>query len=187
MTSTTPACPNAAEPQSPEASGWIRRFAGLIPAGGAVLDLACGGGRHSRLLLQLGHPVTAVDRDLTRLGGLDSHDDFSAQCHDLEDGSAFPFSAGSFAGVVVTNYLYRPIIADIVRAVAPGGILLYETFAQGNERFGRPSNPDFLLAPGELLDAAAGQLRVLAYEDLVVERPKPAAVQRICARRELLA
>ena len=104
---------------------------------------------------------------------------------DLEDGRPFPFREEAFAGVVVTNYLHRPILADIIAAVAPEGLLIYETFARGNEAFGKPSNPDFLLAPGELLEAVRGRLRVLAYEDLIVDDPKPAAVQRIAARNEL--
>ncbi len=167
-----------------EPSTWVRRFAPLVPAGGKLLDLACGAGRHSRLFLEAGHPVLAVDKDLSRIDHLRSRKELSLQAQDLEDGSAFPFPAAGFAGVVVTNYLHRPILPDIVRAVAPDGVLIYETFAQGNEAFGRPSNPDFLLKPGELLDAVAGQLRVMAYEDLTVEQPKPAAIQRMCARRE---
>jgi SAM-dependent methyltransferase len=150
-----------------------------------VLDLACGAGRHSRLFLQLDHSVVAVDRDLSRLQEMPAGSRFTALQHDLEDGGSFALKDRQFAAVIVTNYLFRPILAAIVQAVAPGGVLIYETFAQGNERFGHPSNPDFLLAPGELLDAVAGQLRVLAYEDLLVDSPKPAAVQRICARREL--
>lgn len=167
-----------------DASAWVQRFACQVPSSGRVLDLACGGGRHSRLFLQLGHPVLAVDRDLTRLRVSNAQDDFEAQEHDLENGRPFPFAPGSFAGIVVTNYLFRPILPQILQTIAAGGVLIYETFAQGNEKFGRPSNPEFLLAPGELLDAVAGRLRVLAYEDLIVDEPKPAAVQRICARRE---
>ena len=163
------------DPPSP----WVQRFADLVPAGGPVLDVACGSGRHSRWFLASGHPVTAVDRDvraLTPTNGLTIVET------DLEDGRPFPFAPASFAGVIVTNYLWRPILAAIVACVAPGGTLLYETFAVGNERFGRPSNPDFLLAPGELLDAArAANLRVVAYEDIVVDTPRPAAVQRIAA------
>ena len=103
---------------------------------------------------------------------------------DLEDGGRFPLAGRRFAGVVVTNYLYRPILPALVHAVAPGGALIYETFAKGNEKFGRPANPDHLLNPGELLETVRGQLRVVAYEDRIVRRPWPAAVQRICAVRE---
>jgi SAM-dependent methyltransferase len=162
----------------------VRRFAAYVPPGGQVLDLACGAGRHSRLFLERGHPVMAVDRDLAGLGDLAGRPGLETLETDLEDGRPFPFAGQEFAGVVVTNYLYRPLQSALVEAVAPGGALIYETFARGNERFGRPRNPDHLAKPGELLEMVRGALRVLAYEDLVVERPKPAAVQRICAVRE---
>lgn len=185
MTQTPPVSPVGCHAASGDASAWVARFAPFVPAGGKVLDLACGSGRHSRLFLDAGHPVLAVDKDLFRLNELLSHNKITTQQQDLEDGSAFPFAPESFAGVVVTNYLHRPILPDIVQAVAPGGVLIYETFARGNERFGHPSNPDFLLEPGELLDVVAGKLRILAYEDLIVDQPKAAAIQRICARREV--
>jgi SAM-dependent methyltransferase len=159
----------------------VVRFAGLVPAGGAVLDLACGAGRHTRLFLERGHPVLAVDRDLSGIDDLGRHPQLETLEVDLEDGRPFPLRGRSFAGVIVTNYLHRPILTDLVSAVAPDGVLIYETFARGQERFGRPRNPEFLLEPGELLEAVRGRLRVLAYEDLVVEEPAPAARQRICA------
>lgn len=162
-------------------SPWIARFAWLVPAGGTVLDLACGEGRHVRHFRKLGHPVVALDRDLSRLAPDPGVEPIEA---DLEDGSPFPLQGRRFAGVVVANYLFRPLLPAIVAAVAPGGCLLYETFALGNERFGKPANPDFLLRPGELLDAVAGELRVVAYEDLVESEPRPAVRQRIAARRE---
>jgi SAM-dependent methyltransferase len=170
-----------------EPSSWITRFGAGVPAGGPVLDVACGGGRHTRWFAARGHPVTAVDRDLSDGVGLacDPRLELIELIeHDLEDGSPWPFAGRSFAAVVVTNYLYRPILADLVGSVAVGGWLLYETFAAGNERFGRPSNPDFLLRPGELLDAVRGALRVVAYEDVIVDAPRPAAVQRIAATRD---
>ena len=162
-------------------SEWITRFASLVPAGGSVLDVAAGGGRHTRYFLERGHRVTAVDRDTSGLADL--HDDAATEIveFDLEAGDPFPFRGRTFDGVVVTNYLHRPILPDIVAAVAAGGVLLYETFARGQERFGRPQNPDFLLRPGELLDAVRGALRVVAYEDLVLGEPGPRAVQRIAA------
>jgi len=166
---------------------WIVRFAGLVVAGGPVLDVACGGGRHTRLFLARGHSVTAVDRDISALVDLGTRPDLQRLETDLEDGRPFPFANRKFAGIVVTNYLHRPLFPALIAALAPGGILLMETFTQGNERFGRPRNPDHLLHPGELLDAVRGALRVLAYEDLVVERPRPAAVQRICAQNEVPA
>jgi SAM-dependent methyltransferase len=164
-------------------SAWIARFAPLIPEGGTVLDLAAGGGRHARFLFASGHPIVAVDRKVDALEDLKGQDGAEVIAANLEDGSPWPLGTRRFAAVVVANYLHRPLLPAIVEAVAPGGLLLYETFARGNERFGRPSNSDFLLKPGELLDAVGGKLRVLAYEDLVVEEPRPAAVQRICAQR----
>jgi len=165
-------------------SAWIERFAGLVAAGGPVLDVACGGGRHARLFLARGHPVTAVDRDISALDNLGDRPDLQRLQVNLEDGRPFPLAGRRFAGIVVTNYLYRPLFPALIAALAPGGVLLVETFAQGNERFGRPRNPDHLLHPGELLEVVHGALRVLAYEDLVVDKPRPAAVQRICARKE---
>ena len=162
-------------------SSWIVRFASLVPSGGTVLDVAAGSGRHATLFSLLGHPVVAVDRDITGLTGLGKG--VEAVAADLEGGAPWPLGARRFAGVVVTNYLHRPLFGTLIDAVAPGGVLLYETFAAGNERFGKPSNPDFLLKPGELLEAVRGQLRVIAYEDLQVDRPKPAMVQRIAAVR----
>ena len=168
---------------SPEASLWVTRFADLVPAGGRVLDVACGAGRHARSFLQQGHPVTVVDRDTSGVADLGEHPKVEILEFDLEAGKPWPFAGRVFEGVVVTNYLWRPILADIVASVSPGGVLLYETFARGHEQFGHPRNPDFLLKPGELLDAVRGELRVVAYEDRIVEEPDPKAVQRIAAVR----
>ncbi len=165
-------------------SPWIVRFAALVAPGGQVLDLACGSGRHSRLFLNLGHPVLAVDRDISRLDTLGNQAGLEVVACDLETGGMPGVLGRRFDAIVVTNYLYRPLLPSIAAALTPGGLLLYETFARGNEKFGRPRNPDFLLQPGELLAAFGGDLRVLAYEDLEVSQPKPAAVQRICARRD---
>jgi SAM-dependent methyltransferase len=165
-------------------SPWVERFAGLAPADGTVLDLACGSGRHVRYFRDCGHPVTALDRDVGALAGLGADAGVETIAADLENGRPWPLGQRRFALVVVTNYLWRPLLPAIVGTVAPGGALVYETFAHGNERLGRPSNPDFLLRPGELLEAVRGRLRVLAYEDLYVERPKPAMVQRIAAVNE---
>lgn len=161
-------------------SSWIRRFAGRVPAG-PVLDLAAGGGRHSRLFLSLGHPVTAVDRELAGLADLAGEPGFEAIAADLEAGSPWPLGLRRFAGVVVANYLHRPILPAIVAAVAPGGLLIYETFARGNERFGKPSNPAFLLEPGELIDAVADSLTILAYEHDEASEPRRSVIQRIAA------
>jgi len=160
-------------------SPWIVRFSHLVPAGGSVLDLACGRGRHLRWFAGRGHPVLGVDRDAEALAGLQGVGETLRA--DLEDGP-WPLAGRRFDAVVVTNYLWRPLLPRILAAVAPGGVLLYETFAQGNETVGKPSRPDFLLAPGELLQACAG-LRVVAYEDGFLEEP-PRFVQRIAAVRE---
>ena len=162
-------------------SPWIRRWIGFVRPGGAVLDVACGSGRHARWLAQLGFEVDAVDRDASLFR--DVPPGVALLGADLEAGP-WPYAGRRFDAVVVTNYLHRPLLPTLADSLEVGGILLYETFARGNERFGRPSNPDFLLAPGELLELARGRLRVLGYEDLVVEEPRPAAVQRMCARRE---
>ncbi len=164
-------------------SPWVQRWAPLIP-GGEVLDLACGGGRHARHLATLGHEVLALDRDPEALARAAGPGIVTAQ-FDLEEAdAAWPYAAGRFAGIVVTNYLHRPLVAGIVRSLAPDGVLLYETFAAGNAQFGKPSNPAFLLEPGEMLGWAAQHgLRVVAFEEGRVDAPKPAMVQRLCAVR----
>jgi SAM-dependent methyltransferase len=167
-------------------SAWVTRFCPLITAGGRVLDLAAGSGRHSLYLAKLGFSVLAVDRDAGALelleqskGGLA----IKAEQHDLE-GSSWPLAdrSGLFDAVVVTNYLYRPYLDLLPDLLAEGGVLIYETFAHGNAAFGKPSNPDFLLQTGELLDFAARRgLHILAYSDLYQAQPKPAMVQSLCA------
>ena len=164
-------------------SPWVLRFAGEIPAGGPVLDLACGSGRHGRHFLARGHPVTFLDIDTARVADLAGSSGVEILAADLEGDAGWPLAGRGFAAAVVTNYLWRPILPPIVGLVAPGGILLYETFARGNEAFGRPRNPDFLLRPGELLEAVRGRLDLIAYEQRVIAAPKRAVVQRIAARR----
>jgi SAM-dependent methyltransferase len=159
------------------------RHAGLVPPGRPVLDLACGSGRHSVVFLAAGHPVTAVDRDISGVAYLTDRPGFNALQTDLESGEPWSLGRSAFGGIVVTNYLHRPFLPDIVAAVEPGGALIYETFAVGNEAFGKPTNPDFLLQPGELLEAVRGHLEVIAYEHLTVEQPKPAKIQRLAAVR----
>jgi len=151
---------------------------------GDILDIACGGGRHTRYFLSRGHRVTAIDCDLSRMADL--HDCAELEVHeiDLEAGAGdVSLPGGPCGGVIVTNYLWRPLLPAIVAAVADGGVLLYETFAAGNAAHGKPSNPNFLLQPGELLDAVSGQLQVVAYEQGFISDPRPAVVQRICAVR----
>ncbi len=161
-------------------SEWVRRWSHLVPAGRPVLDVACGAGRHMRWFAQRGHPVTGVDRDPAAIAAVSGLGE--AIEADIENGP-WPFEGRAFGTVVVTNYLWRPLMPRIALAVEPGGVLIYETFAAGNETVGKPSRPDFLLQPGELLQACAG-LRVVAYEDGFLEDPQR-FVQRIVAIREL--
>ena len=159
-------------------SAWVRRFAPLIRPGGHVLDLAAGGGRHTQLLLDMGFRVTAVDRNVAALRSL-AGPHCTVQEIDLESGAGWPLGGG-YDGIVVANYLHRPLFPALAGALAPDGVLIYETFAIGNERFGRPSNPDFLLRPGELLEVFAA-LTVIAFEQGEVAVPRPAVIQRIAA------
>lgn len=165
----------------PPPSAWIERHAALIRAGGRVLDLAAGGGRHTRLLLARGYRVIAADRDIAALQAAFAGDPAcQTVALDLENGDAWRLGDG-YDGIVVTNYLYRRVFADLVASLAPAGVLLYETFMLGNERFGKPSNPDFLLRSNELIEAFAPHLTVLAFEQGIVSRPRPAAIQRLAA------
>ncbi|WP_423196642.1 MULTISPECIES: class I SAM-dependent methyltransferase [unclassified Cupriavidus] len=169
-------------------SPWVVRWAHLVRPGGRVLDLACGAGRHAVWLAGRGFEVTAVDRDAQAVAALPAP--IAGRVADLEQGDWPLAGLPPFDAVVVTNYLHRPLWPHLLAAVAPGGVLVYETFAAGNETVGRPSRPDFLLRPGELLDVARGPLRVVGYEDGVLAVPaEPGAtrtvfVQRICAVRE---
>ncbi|HYR36118.1 MAG TPA: class I SAM-dependent methyltransferase, partial [Burkholderiales bacterium] len=156
-------------------SEWVRRWAELVTHG-PVLDLASGAGRHSLLFAERGLEVVAVDREPQSIPGV------RFVQADLEGGGAWPFSGQRFAAIVVTNYLHRPLFPAIEGALAEEGLLIYETFMAGNERYGRPSNPAFLLREGELLQAFPG-LEPIAFEQGYLERPKPAMVQRLCARR----
>lgn len=160
-------------------SAWVRRWSHMVPTGGSVLDVACGHGRHVRWFAQLGHSVTGVDRSPEALEAVRSLGRVVQA--DIENGP-WPFDGERFDAVVVTNYLWRPLLPAIVNCVAEGGVLLYETFAAGNESVGKPSRPDFLLQPGELLQACQG-LHVVAYEDGFCDRPER-FVQRVVAVRK---
>lgn len=163
-------------------SPWIARWSHLVAPGGAVLDVAAGGGRHARWFAARGHAVVAIDRAEASLAALAGIHGVTSVSADLEDGTPWPLPAARrFAAVVVANYLNRALLPRISSLLAPGGVLLYETFARGNETVGKPSNPAFLLEPGELLAAVHGRLRVVAYEDGYLAEPRPAFVQRICS------
>lgn len=161
-------------------SPWITRWAHLVSPAGIVLDVACGAGRHLRHFLARHRKVVGIDRDVSGLADLDGHPNVEIVQTDLENGSPWPLADRRFGGIVVTNYLHRPLFPALIAALAPGGALLYETFAVGNEKYGKPSNPDFLLRPGELVELARG-LRVIAYEAVDEEMPRRAVVQRIAA------
>jgi SAM-dependent methyltransferase len=159
-------------------SAWVLRFLPLVRPGGRILDLAAGSGRHTKLLLERDYRVRAVDRDIAALRPL-TGPRCTIEALDLETGD--PWSLGTdYDGIVVTNYLHRPLLPAIAGALAPGGIVIYETFAEGNERFGRPHNPDFLLRPGELLQVFA-KLTIVGFEQGDVTVPRPATIQRIAA------
>ncbi len=167
--------PHAALAPSP----WVQRWSALVPAGATVLDLACGHGRHLRWFAQRGCRVTGVDRDAAALAASEGLGEMITA--DVESGP-WPLPGRRFDAVIVTNYLWRALLPTVVASVAEGGVLVYETFAVGNETVGKPSNPAFLLRPGELLQACAG-LRIVAYEDGFLDAP-PRFVQRIAAVRE---
>ncbi|HZH28936.1 MAG TPA: class I SAM-dependent methyltransferase [Azospirillaceae bacterium] len=173
------------QPPSP----WVTRFAPLVRTGGPVLDLACGGGRHARLFLHRGHPVVAVDLDLRGVQDLAGRGPVELVRADLEQGNPWPLPGRRFAAVVATNYLHRPLFPAILDALEPGGVLVYETYMRGNERYGRPGSPDFLLRSGELLDLAwggpqGGRMQIVAFEQGEVASPKAAVVQRLCAVKD---
>jgi SAM-dependent methyltransferase len=159
-------------------STWVLRFLPLIRPGGSALDLAAGRGRHTKLLIEYGCGVHAVDRNTAALAPL-----VGPRCTveqiDLESGGTWPLG-NCYDGIIVTNYLHRPLLSAIAGALAPNGVVIYETFAQGNERFGHPRNPDFLLRPGELLEAFSA-LTIVAFEQGEVAGPRLAVIQRIAA------
>jgi len=167
------------------ASAWVQRWSHLLPEGSSVLDVACGRGRHARYLTQRGLRVVAVDRSADAIAAIGLP---AERCEtyvaDIENGP-WPFAGRLFEGLVVTNYLWRPLLPTLLASLAPGGVLIYETFAAGNETVGKPSRPDFLLQPGELLQVCQA-LRTVAFEDGFENRPSPRFVQRIVAVRDLL-
>jgi len=146
-----------------------------------VLDVAAGKGRHTRYFLHRGHPVTAIDHDMSALTPAAGDEKAEIIEADLEGCAPWPLSGRRFKGIVVTNYLHRPLFPHILDALDDDGVLIYETFAAGNEAYGRPRSPDFLLAPGELLEVVRDRLNVVAYEHGTIDGPHKAVVQRICA------
>lgn len=162
------------EPGTGKPDPWVQRHAELVPSG-PVLDLACGKGRHGRFFLELGYPVTFIDKDISGVTDLFSQDNSphnhspyniaNTQLikHDLENNSPWPFHTNQFSGVVVTNYLHRPLLSQLITTLKPGGIIIYKTFSAGNEQFGKPKNPDFLLKENELRSAFNKQFQEIAF------------------------
>ncbi|MEO6422996.1 MAG: class I SAM-dependent methyltransferase [Candidatus Nitrotoga sp.] len=164
-------------------SPWICRYAQLIRSGGQVLDLACGNGRHTRWLAAKNWRVSAVDRDAAALDELQQVPNVSTLVADLES-DVWPYSGHRFDGIVVSRYLHRPLMPRLIESLHAGGVLIYETYMNGNERFGRPKNPDFLLRSNELLEVFFPHLTVIAFQQGEFQEPAPSVIQRICAVSE---
>lgn len=162
-------------------SAWVRRFLPGIKEKGRILDVACGAGRHMRLALEAGYTVTGIDKDLSQVEDLAARKDVGLIEADLETGRAFPLKDMAYDGVIVTNYLWRPILSGIIGCLADDGVLIYETFAAGHERRGTPCNPDFLLKANELLEAVLPHLTIVAYEHGLRGGDYPKVVSRIAA------
>ncbi len=165
-----------------QVSRWVQRFEPLIPRDGQVLDLACGNGRNTVYLASRGHQVVALDLDIS---GLPNSQNVTGVEADLEDGNPWPLKDRQFNGIVVCNYLYRPLFPTLINSLSDNSVLIYETFASGNEQFGSPQQQDFLLQPGELIDAFGKLLEIVAYEHGIVEIPRPAVIERIVAVRKI--
>ena len=165
-------------------SSWIVKFAPLIKSQGLVLDLACGSGRHAKWLAQQGYQVDALDRDPIATSSMQGIDGIRIQQTDLETAEP-PSFEHSYDGIIVSRYLHRPLLTSLATILKPGGILIYETFMRGNERYGKPSNPDFLLMPDELMNTYSPLLNVISFEQGEVVEPKPAILQRICAQKNI--
>jgi SAM-dependent methyltransferase len=161
-------------------SDWMRRFAPLIKANGRVLDLACGAGRNARWLAAQGYLVEAVDRDATALQSMHGLANITTKVADLEH-APWPYGVQQFDAIVVCRYLHRPLLPLLPGSLAPQGVLIYETFMQGHEVYGRPQNPDFLLQPNELLEVFMPALTPVAFEQGLLQQKPAAVMQRICA------
>jgi len=165
-------------------SPWVMKFTPLIAFGGNVLDLACGSGRHAIWLAGQGYTVDAIDRNAEAVAPMAGMPNINVCIADLETADGYKF-ARSYDGIIVSRYLHRPLLKTLAEILKPGGVLIYETFMLGNERYGKPSNPDFLLKPGELQDLYSPLLNMVAFEQGEVSLPKPAVMQRICAVKTL--
>lgn len=161
-------------------SQWVVEHAPLIRKGGRVLDLACGSGRHALWLAGQDYQVDAVDRDAQAVAGMQGMANISVSITDIETGH-WPEIDQRYDGIVVSRYLFRPLLSKLTEMLNPDGVLIYETFMLGNERYGRPSNPDYLLQPDELKMVYAPLLKIYAFEQGKVDEPVPAMTQRICA------
>lgn len=165
---------------------WVQEYATLIPSG-PILDLACGSGRHGRYFLDLGYPVTFLDKDISDISDLSTHENadliaYDLEKHDLEKNAPWPFQVNQFSSIVVTNYLHRPLFPHLKTTVKPGGLIIYKTFSAGNEQFGRPRNPNFLLQENELRTEFNKQFRELAFFQGLEKWPER-IVQAICVER----
>lgn len=163
-------------------SPWVIRHSALIPKGGQILDLACGSGRHAVWLAQQGYQVDAIDRDVQAVVNIMGLDNITVSILDLEAGEGLRTDR-RYDGIIVTRYLYRPILPILPQILNFGGVLIYETFMVGNERYGKPSNPDFLLLPDELLTVYAPLLSIVEFEQGAEQNPRSAVMQRICAKK----
>ena len=170
-------------------SDWVQRFAPLVRAHGPVLDIACGGGRHTKLFLELGHPVVGIDKDLEHVCDLGAKPDVELINFELENGNTLPVHKQKFSAIILIYYIYRPLFTELMELLEPGGLFICESFAHGDEVYHSPLNPDHLLANGELLDIVQNRLQVVAYEHGLVaspfpNRPFPGILQRICATND---
>jgi len=164
-------------------SSWVVQHAPLIRKGGQILDLACGNGRHAIWLARQGYQVEAVDRDAQAVKGMQGMDNINVIVADVEAGE-WPVTNQRYDGVVISRYLYRPLLGTLAKILNPGGVLIYETFMVGNERYGKPSNPDYLLLPDELLSFYATLLKINSFEQGEEHHPRPTVMQRICATKD---